>query len=49
MAEALSDDREGPQLVSTRVLAPALGDLRVTPLETIDGTPVVDIRPVLSS
>jgi len=32
-----------------RVLAVATNELRVGPLEAVDGTPVVDIKPVLSS
>jgi tRNA-Thr(GGU) m(6)t(6)A37 methyltransferase TsaA len=32
-----------------RVLAVAASGLRVGPLEAVDGTPVVDIKPVLSS
>ena len=32
-----------------RVLAVAANELRVGPLEAVDGTPVVDIKPVLSS
>jgi tRNA-Thr(GGU) m(6)t(6)A37 methyltransferase TsaA len=31
-----------------RVLAVAVDELRVGPLEAVDGTPVVDIKPVLS-
>ena len=45
-----SPDRPNPiGLHRVEVLEVAEGRLRVGPLEAIDGTPVVDIKPVLSS
>jgi len=35
-------------IASVRVLAVESNELRVGPLEAVDGTPVVDIKPVLS-
>ena len=44
-----SPDRPNPiGLHRVRVLEVAPGRLRVGPLEAIDGTPIVDIKPVLS-
>jgi tRNA (Thr-GGU) A37 N-methylase len=43
-----SPDRPNPiGLHGVRVLETAPGRLRVWPLEAVDGTPVVDIKPVL--
>jgi tRNA-Thr(GGU) m(6)t(6)A37 methyltransferase TsaA len=45
-----SPDRPNPVgLHRVSVLDVAQGKLRVSPLEAIDGTPIVDIKPVLSS
>jgi tRNA-Thr(GGU) m(6)t(6)A37 methyltransferase TsaA len=45
-----SPDRPNPiGLHRVRVLERAPGRLRVWPLEAVDGTPVIDIKPALSS
>ena len=45
-----SPDRPNPiGLHRVRVLATSDGELEVEPLEAIDGTPIVDIKPVLAT
>ena len=45
-----SEDRPNPiGLHRVNVIATAAGSLEVEPLEAVDGTPVIDIKPVLGS